>query len=58
MQVGSRKKCRARLIAPIAALLVFAGLQMQQSQDVGIAGQYHARAALPVENLNSEGVAE
>jgi len=41
-------------IAAIVASLIFVGLQMKQSQDIAIASQYHARAALSVQNFNAE----
>ncbi len=41
-------------IAAIVGSLIFVGLQMKQSQDIAIAAQYHDRAALAVENFNSE----
>lgn len=41
-------------IAAIVASLIFVGLQLKQSQDIAIAGQYHDRTALTVQNFNSE----
>lgn len=41
-------------IAAIVASLIFVGLQLKQSQDIAIAGQYHERTALTVQNFNSE----
>lgn len=41
-------------IAAIVASLIFVGLQMKQSQDIAIAGQYHDRTALTVQNFNAE----
>ena len=41
-------------IGAIVASLIFVGLQMKQSQDIAIASQYHARAALSVQNFNAE----
>ena len=41
-------------IAAIVASLIFVGLQMQQSQEIAIAAQYHDRAALAIEINNSQ----
>ena len=41
-------------IAAIVASLIFVGLQLKQTQEIAIASQYHARAALSVENFNAE----
>jgi len=40
-------------IASIVASLLFVGMQMKQSQKIAIAGQYHSRAALAVENFGN-----
>ena len=41
-------------IAAIIASLIFVGLQLKQSQDIAIASQYHARAALSVQHFSAE----
>ena len=40
-------------LASIVASLLFVGMQMKQSQQIAIAGQYHNRAALAVENFGN-----
>ena len=40
-------------LASIVASLLFVGLQMKQSQRIAIAGQYHNRAALAIENFGN-----
>ena len=41
-------------IAAIVASLIFVGLQMKQSQEIAIAGQYHERAALDVDHYTAQ----
>ena len=40
-------------LASIVASLLFVGMQMKQSQQIAIAGQYHSRAALAIENFGN-----
>jgi hypothetical protein len=41
-------------VGAIVASLIFVGLQLKQSHEIALAAQYHARAALSIENFNAE----
>ena len=54
MKTGWKDVAELTGIAAIVASLIFVGLQLKQSHEIALAAQYHARAALSIENFNAE----